>query len=347
MARTLWIEESTEPKHKRSTIHKPRGELLHTLQHLREPQAQRHRRPRHFYPILGHAGIVKSIERLLQMRRHNNCAVDSEFEVVEIGAAHFQRHLDPIHFLAEEDVEGLRSALLLNRRLHLEAVKVFGELGEEIVGQSLDSIFTRLTTATVAVFWLNGEDGVEKFLRGFGLRRDVGVGVEPKDVGCVGEWQRVDELAIIVDTFELGDGVGFVELEVVQKHVVAKPHLPVRVQESTVVVVCDATTVVHLAEHVAHGDPLNWRFGLEFVHVVLDKLDGGGEIGLVELVRNVPANRTELATLLHNRVEKGDAVEQRFVLWTQIHVQHVLSEPRVRPLETSAQPLGRLIREFN
>ena len=44
--------------------------------------------------------------------------------------------------------------------------------------------------------------------------------------------------------------------------------------------------------------------------MVLHKLHGGAEVGLVELVGNVPAQRTELAPLLNRGVQEGDRVEK-------------------------------------
>ena len=43
--------------------------------------------------------------------------------------------------------------------------------------------------------------------------------------------------------------------------------------------------------------------------MVLHKLDGGVEVALVELIRNVPADGSELAPLLHRRVEERYPVQ--------------------------------------
>jgi len=43
--------------------------------------------------------------------------------------------------------------------------------------------------------------------------------------------------------------------------------------------------------------------------VVLDKLDSGGKVCLVKLVRYVPADRSKLASLLHGGMKKGDGVQ--------------------------------------
>ena len=39
-------------------------------------------------------------------------------------------------------------------------------------------------------------------------------------------------------------------------------------------------------------------FAAEIVKMILNELNGSGEVRLIKLVRNVPTNRTELASLL-------------------------------------------------
>lgn len=53
-----------------------------------------------------------------------------------------------------------------------------------------------------------------------------------------------------------------------------------------------------LTEHVAQTAPVHASLHVQVVQVVLHKLDAGGKICLVELVGDVPAERTELTTLL-------------------------------------------------
>jgi len=76
--------------------------------------------------------------------------------------------------------------------------------------------------------------------------------------------------------------------------------------------------------------------------MVLDELDGGGEVGLVELVRDVPADRSELASLLDSRVEERDGVEQRLPLRHRHDVDEVLADEAVRPLESGLHAVWRL-----
>lgn len=71
-----------------------------------------------------------------------------------------------------------------------------------------------------------------------------------------------------------------------------------------------------------------WGFYLFNVHVikmVLYKLDGGIEVGLVELVRDVPSQRPVLSPLLYCAVEKCHSVQHRLPLHHVTDIQKVLA----------------------
>ena len=83
------------------------------------------------------------------------------------------------------------------------------------------------------------------------------------------------------------------------------------------------------------------------VQVVLHKLDAGVVVSRVELVGDVPAQGTELASLLHHRVHETHSVQHGLPLWQVGVVQEVLGDVRVRPLQPGLHALGRLIRELD
>ena len=70
------------------------------------------------------------------------------------------------------------------------------------------------------------------------------------------------------------------------------------IEESFVEVVGDPAAILHLSQHVAHGVPGHALLQVHVVKMVLHKLHTGGEVSLVELVRDVPAQGTVLTTLL-------------------------------------------------
>jgi len=87
-----------------------------------------------------------------------------------------------------------------------------------------------------------------------------------------------------------------------------------------------------------------YLLGVEVVEVVLDELDGGSEVGLVELVRYVPADRSELATLLDGRVKERHGVQQRLPLRHRHDVDEILTDDSVRSLQTGLHPVWSLRR---
>ena len=74
-----------------------------------------------------------------------------------------------------------------------------------------------------------------------------------------------------------------------------KPRLPVRVEKAPIPIVRDLATVLHLANHVIDGRPIDWTlFAVHLKDVVVDEVDARREVGLRELVRNIEAKRPEL-----------------------------------------------------
>jgi len=58
-----------------------------------------------------------------------------------------------------------------------------------------------------------------------------------------------------------------------------------------------------LTQHVSQTAPVHPSLGVQVVQVVLDELQAGGEVRLVELVGDVPAERTKLTPLLRGEVK--------------------------------------------
>lgn len=67
-----------------------------------------------------------------------------------------------------------------------------------------------------------------------------------------------------------------------------------------------------------------YLFNVHVVQVVLDKLDGGVEVSLIELVGDVPSQRPILPPLLHRAVEKGHSVQHGLPLHHVADIQKVL-----------------------
>ena len=81
--------------------------------------------------------------------------------------------------------------------------------------------------------------------------------------------------------------------------------------------------------------------------MVLQKLYTGVQIGLIELVRHVPAEGAELAPLLHDGVEEADAVQQAGPLRRRRVLQQVLRHVGERPPQTGPDALRGLVGELD
>ena len=68
-----------------------------------------------------------------------------------------------------------------------------------------------------------------------------------------------------------------------------------------VVVISDPASVLHLAQHVAHGVPGDALLGVNVIQMVLYELYTGCPVRRIELVGDIPSQRTKLASLLQVR----------------------------------------------
>lgn len=92
---------------------------------------------------------------------------------------------------------------------------------------------------------------------------------------------------------------------------------------------------------------LKYPFNVDAVEMILNKLYSRCEVGLVKLIRYIPANGAKLAPLLHCRMKKGNGVQHRFP-WIQVaDVELLLIQQTIRPLETSLHTLWWLSRELD
>lgn len=81
--------------------------------------------------------------------------------------------------------------------------------------------------------------------------------MKTEHLGSVLSAEALDVLVIFADLRARRDDVSAVEGEVGVEHLVAEPLLAHRVQKAAVVVVCDATAVLDLAEHVPDARPVH------------------------------------------------------------------------------------------
>ena len=70
-------------------------------------------------PCAGNARVVHAVERVSQVLRHDDRAVNSQPQVDQCRPHHDQHLLHPVDLLAQEDVQRLRRSDLLQTVLHL------------------------------------------------------------------------------------------------------------------------------------------------------------------------------------------------------------------------------------
>ena len=87
--------------------------------------------------------------------------------------------------------------------------------------------------------------------------------------------------------------------------------------------------------------------GVHIIKVILHKLYTGSEVCLVELIGDVPAEGSKLSPLLNRGVQEGHRVQHRLPLGQVGVVEHLLSDPSVRPLYAGLYTLRRLVGELD
>lgn len=121
-----------------------------------------------------------------------------------------------------------------------------------------------------------------------------------------------------------GDAVAYIEAERFPEGVLAEPNTGEGVEEPFVQVICHPAAIMDLTwsadmeeklgggflttsgelllnsltQHVAQAAPVHCSLSVQAVQVVLHKLHAGGEVCLVELVGDIPAEGTILTALL-------------------------------------------------
>lgn len=156
------------------------------------------------------------------------------------------------------------------------------------------------------------------------LIRNIRIRMQAEHFRGVAGRQTVDVIGVCVQVARHRHPVALVKLKTGAEQRFVEPDVCECDQQPFIEVVCDATTVHYFAQHIANGLPRDTLLRIHFVQVVLYELNAGSEIGLIELVRYVPAERTELPALLDDGVQKADRVKQRWPLRCCCVVQKIL-----------------------
>lgn len=195
-----------------------------------------------------------------------------------------------------------------------------GDLGGKSRGEILallhDLLFRRKSTATAGRFLAATcharLDGENRRKHGFGslkLMAQVGVLVHAERFGIVDGAHAVDEGADGGDRAHGGDGVVTTGGEAVTfvEDVFVEVDAKNRCEGDTILGICDAATVVDLADDVEERFP---RDDVLFLKEDGEPLFGDVEIGVVPFVSDVPAERTKLLAFEDDGVEEAEGVEK-------------------------------------
>jgi hypothetical protein len=91
-----------------------------------------------------------------------------------------------------------------------------------------------------------------------------------------------------------------VEAVVLLEDGISQPDGSVGIEELSVKIVCNSSTVLHFTNHVLDGIPRVWAVGsLALSQVLVDEEHGCLKISVVELIWNTEAKWSELSSLLH------------------------------------------------
>mmetsp|Transcript_20779 Transcript_20779/g.35680 ORF Transcript_20779/g.35680 Transcript_20779/m.35680 type:complete len:340 (-) Transcript_20779:11876-12895(-) len=241
---------------------------------------------------------------------------------------------------------------LLHAFLDVVLVPGLGHLLEQVVGQDHHLLLPGQPAPAARLARLDVQDGAQHRGRVPQAVRDVGVGVQPEDLGGV-DLRHVlrDELPVLQDLVKARDLVPGAELEIGGQDAGRDEDFGEGGEQDAVLVVGDTAAVLDLGDHVAarvvgHGGPL---LGVvpEHRQVVLHELHGGAPVPEIVLVRDAPPDGAELAPLLHDRVQVRNGVEHRLPLDAAEVVKEVLRHPRVRPQEPCSHALRRLIGQLD
>eukprot|EP00982_Pelagococcus_subviridis_P001654 13234-Pelagococcus_subviridis.AAC.1 len=216
----------------------------------------------------------------------------SVFVAVDLLAqVHRQRLRRPARELSEE----------LLRDLGLELGR---HLAEQVFADAVDGFLGRHPAAAAASLGHRGDDRVDHARDREGAERQVRVRVQTENLGGFLRREVFDRGAKLGDVRLVGDDVPFEQLEALLQRPLVEVLPRVRVHEKLVERIRDSPAVLNLRDHVRHRRPRR-RVELLGVHlhrVVLQKLHARAEVGLVELVQDVPPDRAKLPALLDDRV---------------------------------------------
>ena len=351
----LGVEEAREPVGLGPAVVEPPAELLVAVDEAREPRSHARRLPGHPDPHGRDAAVVEGVEGLDEVRGEDDGARDGQAEVLERLARQVDDDVEPVDLLAQVHGERLALAQLRDLLDHVLPLEHGRHLLEPVLAEAVHLVLPRLPARPAARLGHRVDDRVDHVVDLDRAEGQVRVRVQAEDLRAVLGREELDGGAEGLDFRGVRDHVAEPCLDVLEQ-LVADGHgglvevpVGVRVHQELVEVVRDAPAVHDDRDHVPHRLPggLRGLLALHLQQVVLEELDARGQVRLVELVGNVPADGAELAALLHDRVHVAHDVQQLAPLLPRHGLQHVLGHPLVARPHAGLDAHGRLRRDLD
>lgn len=320
---SLREEESGQPEGGRHAVIVPLGNEDHPFVDVGDPGAKRLQGKRSDgAECLWHLVVEEGSGHSVQFLRHD--------DLTEQGLLHICQHDDHSReetvvsddFLREDGVHGLvvTGRVLLD---HVVVVEGSRSLVLDLLRDIGNDFFSRLTSAG-ARSRLDTQDELEQVSRGGLISGDLSVVMETEGFWIWHQRQIGDVLLVVVNASNSDGSVDtrVRELEVLVKQFWFDEPLDNGTDQSDVLVIGDSTAIVDLGsqelQHLVGND-------IVLIEEVLELLGANHEILIGELVHDVPADRSELASILNTSVEEGEGKSQLLVLvWLCAVIQRLL-----------------------
>lgn len=180
------------------------------------------------------------------------------------------------------------------------------------VGGDLSNTFVTGHTGTAGGSWLERQDSFEHVTRGLGISGNLSILMHTESFG-LGVKRQLLNVSHVVSMTSSGDTsviLGVREVEIVCKDIRYEVTTDNAENESSVNVISHTATVVNLSDQeVEH---LVWHF-IEIVEENLQLLLAHTVIFIGEGVRNIPADTTELSSILDDSMEEAEGKEHFLV----------------------------------